>query len=456
MATQTSLAPCDCSTFANFKSWASLISGVLGSSSVGGFVQAADPGQVVWTTLTATLSLITGNAGSGTVNATTTAAHGFRVGTVVIISGTTNFNGTFIITAVTATTFAFAQVNASANETAGTATVNAQSVVGDILVADSVTNNTQANTAFPTLWRGLYSAGTTYAIGDSVWNANNVFVSIANANTGNTPVGGASDTKWKSYCCELWQSNDGLTPFVLKIEYGMMSANVPQVATQFGNTTTGTGSLSGNTSTRELVGSTSFGGGNPTGATASTTTFECDFYGAQNGSTFGMIMWRTATTTICSLFVGFERSKAASGTDTAAFVSYVIGGGGNNVTTPSTWRQCSLFLSGASPTIGVRSFQAVTLLNSATDVPAPGGVANSWQVGNNIPAGPVFPCIGFFATPFLLLQGIRTVDAVEGGQFTVTMYANTHTYLMTKQGWAQSFGNQNGTTGSTVFAMRWE
>lgn len=454
MATQTNPLPCDCSTFANFKSWASQISINLGSVSLGGFLQAADPGQVVWTTLTATITNITGHSGSGTVTATTAAPHGFRVGTVDTIAGTTNFNGSFVITAVTSLTFSYAQTNANADESTGTATVNAQTVVGDILQSGNTTNNTLTNAAYPTLWRGIYSAGTTYAVGDVVWNANNVFLSIAAANTGNTPVGGAADTKWKSYCYEIWKSNDGQTPFYFKIEYGQIAANVPQFSLQFGTGTTTTSSLNGNTSCRELLAnnSTTFLSGNPSGATANTSSFECDFFGLANGSTFGMILWRNITTTGMSMFVGFERSKNNLGVDTSTFVTYIVGGGGHSSASPS-WRQQSLFLTG-SPAIGTRTVQAATIVTNTGDVPAPGAPASSWQVGNNIPACPVFPCVGYFANPLMIAQGVRTADGVEGGQFTIGLYGSTHTYMMTIAGWAGAFGLVSVATNS--FAMRWE
>lgn len=68
-----------------------------------------------------TISTITGNSNSGTVNVTTSTDHELTNGDYVTVTGTTNFNGTFgPVTSVGATEFSYSESNANADENTGT------------------------------------------------------------------------------------------------------------------------------------------------------------------------------------------------------------------------------------------------------------------------------------------------------------------------------------------------
>lgn len=72
-------------------------------------------------------SIVSNSPTSGNVTATLTlteilTAHQFLAGDTVVITGTTNFNGTYVIGSVTGTTITFPLVSSAATETSGTAT----------------------------------------------------------------------------------------------------------------------------------------------------------------------------------------------------------------------------------------------------------------------------------------------------------------------------------------------
>lgn len=182
MATQQLFLVCDSSTFANFSSWASAISGAFGTF---GWLQANDTGQVVWT---ASVVSITANTHSGTTNTftyTLTSGPALRIGMSIVIASMTNAgnNGTFTITALGSGTF-------------------------------SVTNAS-----------GVTEAGST---GTGTVTANST-----------VPGSGA-------YVYEIWQPNDGLTNFYAKVEYGNFTGtNCPSVRLTLSTATNGAGAASG-------------------------------------------------------------------------------------------------------------------------------------------------------------------------------------------------------------------
>ena len=71
-------------------------------------------------TPTFSISNITGNSGNGTVSVTTTASHGYSNGDRIVIAETTNFNGSFIISNASGTTFDYSNTNSNSDETSGT------------------------------------------------------------------------------------------------------------------------------------------------------------------------------------------------------------------------------------------------------------------------------------------------------------------------------------------------
>src|SRR5581483_5661606 len=324
----------------------------------------------------------------------------------------------------------------------------------------------------------IWSASTTYAVGDVIWYNDGsshygTYISVSAANLNNIPnaatVGSTGNssggTKWKVWNYEMWHTNDGLQAAYMRLEYGTVSAGVPQMAFQMSNAVTGTADLyagsvaaTGNCTTREFVGGLN-------SATASTTLFECDFCGNGDGSGFICVMFRTATSTFNSWVFGFERSKDNTGANTATAVTYVVGGGAQSSGT-ATFKQCSLLLNagaGSSPGIGRRDFHLNTISDlHSSDAAAPGSTTNSWQVGNNIPAAPCFANLGWW-TAMLMIVCVHNLDIADGTSFTITSYGATHTYLAVKSntvgGWSYQCASNRGSLGSNsalTFAIRWE
>jgi hypothetical protein len=476
----------DCSTLANFQSWGSFINSSLVDTSRTKLVQTNEKIQVQWADSTSfTVNKVQGNGTTGTWQLTVAADSTLRVGMVISVTGLTNtgFNGDYVITAlnvagvtgISSNNFQAANTNTlTATTDSGTAIVHKHSYVGDFLPANAATLNGLSNTSLVSKVHSdvIWKSGTTYAAGDVIWYNDgsshyNTYISLVASNSNNIPnavtVGSTGNsgggTKWKTWSYEMWKTNDGLTTAYMRLEYGTVSANVPQMAVQFGNTDSLTADLytSGNCTNREI-----FGGLNS--ATASTSLFECDFCGYGDGSGFICVMFRTATTTVDTWLFGFERSRDNTGATNSNAITYIVGGGAQSNTTTPTFKQCSLFLSGAQA-ISRRDFHANTVGDlSTSDVTAPGSSANSWQVGSNIPAAPVFANLGFFQ-PLLMIVGLNPNDVADGVSFTITAYGASHTYLsvrgtsaVSSGNWVTQFGSNVGskTTNGISFAIRWE
>jgi hypothetical protein len=457
----------DGSSLANFKAWASQISANFAAAAIG-LVQTNDIGQVQWTTNSKTLTSITGN---GTIWTGSATAHGFRQGQIVSITGTTHFNGDFIIASVSTNAFTITNATQSGVTDTGSFTAAIQGVAyrSDTLPVNALTLNGFSTTGLTSKWREIWSSGTTYAVGDVVWYNDgsgnySTYISVAASNTNNIPNaatvgstgGGGGGTKWKVWNYEMWQTNDSGTAVYMRIEYGQVNTSVPGIALQWGTADSGTADIyaSGNFTNREVIGSSSASAG---GA----TTFTCNFCGDGAGGGFNAYMWRTATTTIQEMFFGFERSRDNSGAKTNTFITYVVAGGAANSGTAS-WKQCSLFLTG-TPSMGVRHSGCATIQSSSGNQQAPSiGSSSSWQVGNNIPAAPILPSVGYFANPLLMLVAVNPNDIADGAAFTITLYGATHTYLcainIANGAFHQINSNAGGQTTATglVPAMRWE
>jgi hypothetical protein len=108
-----------------------------------------------------------------------------------------------------------------------------------------------------------------------------------------------------AFVYEIWEPNDGLTNFFVKMEYGNISGtNCPSLRITISTSTNGAG-----TSTGFVVGPTST---NVSSFSPPSTTiqYECDFSGA--AGRIGVMMWRNITNVGNQLFA-IERSVNASG-----------------------------------------------------------------------------------------------------------------------------------------------
>src|ERR1039458_1747772 len=99
MASQQSFVVCDSSTYANFYSWSSLVSGFLAAQ---GWLQGTDTGQIMFTGLSVTAVAMTGTTMACTYTSLTGLA--LAVGRSLTVTGwtggNTGNNGTFRITAL--------------------------------------------------------------------------------------------------------------------------------------------------------------------------------------------------------------------------------------------------------------------------------------------------------------------------------------------------------------------
>lgn len=254
-----------------------------------------------------------------------------------------------------------------------------------------------------------------------------------NWSTVTAPAGG-------SYVYEIWRgagANQTNCPVFFKIEYGTSSGVIPGFAIKFGTGSNGSGTLTGNLTTRKVA---SFGA-----SAQGASIYECNFYGDGSGNALGIMMWRDAPDGAQFLLM-MERSLSNVGAYTDLYFSYVFGYYSTN------WVQQSVFATGGTGA----SYGTITTENAST---SPSIVQTNTSVstesyGGNIPTLPIFPIVGWVGNPFTVLSSMKTGDATEGTTFTDTVYGATHTYLMSKR--TYPFTYCGSTSGSYAVAMRWE
>src|SRR5271163_621983 len=209
-----------------------------------GFIQTADTGQIVWNTITATISSTQATGSVATYGFTGLSGGPLRAGQYIsAVTGTTNDAGGFniaiptqvvVIASVTytsTTTGTFTTTWAGGTQTlqseAGTLTLVAttffQTSAQTLQTNNSGIGNT-SNAAYQTLFRGYWSGATTYAIGDVVIfvtnspstgasAAVNTFVSLTAGNLNNSPpTTNVQNTNWQQYNYELWETADSALP----------------------------------------------------------------------------------------------------------------------------------------------------------------------------------------------------------------------------------------------------
>lgn len=385
MAATTLFLVNDSSTYANFFAWASPISAWLATS---GWIQTVDTGQVMWSGLSISAVSVAGSNMTCTYSGLTGLA--LAVGRALTITGwtggNTGNNGTFIITAVAplsppvAGSGTFTAVNASAVTvgSGGTGVVTAQSTV---------------------------------------------------------PGSGA-------YVYELWTPNDGLTAFYVKMEYGNQgAANSTAVACTLGTSTTGTGFVSGYTTSRFVSQNTA------PGAVSATIPYECRFAGGT--SYFCCMMWRTASNNNPICF-SIERSVNSSGVYVANHVTLVVVGssqatsGSNN---PASQQTLGLTGAGVAPIVCQNSNASTqNFAGLSMRVPNP---RISVAYNGAVPFDTLAPVIGYYDYPLYNLGVASYLSVSEGQLITVSLYGNSHTYICTQvypllqsfQGSASNYGN---------------
>ena len=182
-----------------------------------------------------------------------------------------------------------------------------------------------------------------------------------------------------SYVYELWKPSDGLTSFVLKIEYGTQStAGRPAMRLSLGTGSDGAGNLTG------FVTNLPVNPANNVAVTSTTTQFNC--YLSGDSGRVCVAMWVNDTVNTGPIFFGVERSINSSGSYTSDYVTLLVSGSGNN--TNNTFQQSVSFANGAGRAFGGN----------------PAGSNNS-QAGWCVAIDPgVATAIAFSATPLALVE----------------------------------------------------
>lgn len=338
-------------SFADFKSWAQAISAWMATI---GWTQTNDTGQVVWT---ATVLTCTQVAMSGTTAVISYSSY----------TGPAPRQGM---------SFAFSGFSNSGNNTSLTTTA----VSGG-------------------------SSGTVTAT-----NASGV--SETHAGSGTTTALSASPATSTITAYELWQATDSLsstTPMIVKFEYGTSAtANAYQFAFTAATGSNGSGTLTGNVSTRFLSSSNLAG----TTGVGNNSVF--------SGSTgrFAIAMFINATSGSNGFFVGVERSHNSSGADTS---NYFMAVSLQNVSgTRSPFQQII-----QNPSLGGALTNETAFITALTTLSS--GIA-----GTNVALGPLFPVIGLLDNPCMMLAFSRGGDIVEGTTVTVPYFGSNHTMYCTK------------------------
>jgi hypothetical protein len=235
-----------------------------------------------------------------------------------------------------------------------------------------------------------------------------------------------------AYVYEVWQPNDGLANFFLKVEYGNFSGatNCPSLRITVGTSTNGAGTINSGI----IMGP--FTTVNQAFTPSSTTTqYECDFSGAPGR--FGVMLWRTGINWSPQFFA-IERSVNSSGAYTSSYVTvYIVGYNASNIL---CFHRSLVFGVGVAPPssavypTGGNSGQGGW--NVRVSIPGTGTSTNAFQ--NSIPFDTCAPNVGYLDFPGTIAGSAYGPDIVDGVTFQVTLYGSTRTYMPGKQ-WTYGF-----------------
>lgn len=224
-----------------------------------------------------------------------------------------------------------------------------------------------------------------------------------------------------AFVYEIWEPNDSLTNFYVKMEYGNVSGtNCPSLRITLSTGTNGAG-----TSTGSIVGPLNT---NPTSFTppSTSTTYECDFTGA--AGRIGAMMWRNGTNNCQQLFAIERSNNGLSGGSFAYTGTYVtLWVSGWNESYSSNCYQRSLYFGvGAAPL-----YEGWNLRVPSISI---NGTSNTASFNGSIPFDTASPSVGFIDFTGTSVGAGASADFSEGVTFTVTLYGGTRTYMPSKNG----------------------
>jgi hypothetical protein len=250
-----------------------------------------------------------------------------------------------------------------------------------------------------------------------------------------------------AYVYEVWQPNDGLTTFYVKIEYG----NVGTVAQPSIRLTISTSTNGAGTATGFVIGPVNT---QTNGVTSNATiTYECDFSGA--AGRIGAMMWRNGTGNSQQLFA-IERSINSAGSYTNAYVTLWTVGScsvGSGFNTEYSQRSLVIaagpapnFPNNAANSQGGWTVRLAQVTNTG---------ANAAAFNGSIPFDTPAPMIGYFDFPCTVVGCGCTADFAEGVTFSVTLYGATRTYMASKNG-PFAINPTNATASNSCVCMRYD
>lgn len=232
-----------------------------------------------------------------------------------------------------------------------------------------------------------------------------------------------------AFVYEIWEPNDGLANFFLKVEYGnsgSSSTNSPSLRLSISTATNGAGVLTGN-----VMGPYTTVGGSAITAPSASITYPCYFSGA--AGRVAIMLWRGAPNNVSQAFA-VERSLNAAGAYTGSHVTLMWAGLNSIAAGRQAYGQQTLvFANGVAPAQSVNNQTSGT---GGLSVRAfyPGNTAASSDFGGAVPFDTTAPMIGFFDYP-LTSMGLGNTDNYSEGQvFTTTLYGATRTYVASNGG----------------------
>lgn len=434
----------DVSTLANFVNWASGVSSQLAAM---GMVQTNDTGQVAWTDSVCVITSAVATGGVTLYHYSSITGPALRVNMVITVAGMSSANNcTALIVSIGSGTFTVN--NAGLTESvAGTGTIDALEAMPTTTGTTTHKIINDASTPNTINWQGIWRSGADYALDDTITYQGNTFQCISASGSGtNAPPTGATpaNTWWSVFHYEVWTSNDGLTPYFVRMEYGVVGSIAPTIAFQIGSVTNGSGAMTGSLLSQRETGN--FGG-----STGGASIYsECDFFGAGsggtsagltgNGSAFSMLLWRDSIGGSETILLGWERSQDNNGNYNSNYLTYIFAIGPNNSTTPFV--QCSVFLSGGVAT-GTRDIFLAGLQT---------GGAATWSGMGSVAVSPIYCLVGWLGNPVTIFTKFRRGDFSEASGFRANLYGTDHSYLALTGAWAE-FCEPNSTG---ALGMRFE
>lgn len=245
-----------------------------------------------------------------------------------------------------------------------------------------------------------------------------------------------------AFVYEIWQPNDGLTNFFLKVEYGNISGtNAPSLRVSLAYSTNGAGTPTGIFIGPLTVNNNAFT------APSTTIQYECNFSGAPGR--IGVMMWRNAPSNQGQEFFAVERSLDASGSPTNTYVT--VWTAGLLASAGRSTNQCTIVAG-----VGV----APSAINGA--VPGGGqwvnrlcyfGAGVTTSFNGKIPMDMNAPMIGYLDNLCTVCGVAATVDIVEGVPLQATLYGATRTFLPSKIGPFGQVGGMGGAGVSSISAL---